>query len=205
MPMRSYLLILTLLLASCSSISQKQSAALSRAVYGTEKAILSQRYDLAAAYSKQAIRLTPPPKKKPVVSPVVFRGLKYVVLPVEQKDTPTLSIGSPAMDALLEQSKGLQGQMRAENRAVESVERAGDKVLIKKEEVLNKAEKDQVVKDSKVWSKVKSWASWLSLLAVIGALLYFAPVVIPVVYPILQTLGQFIGFLIRKVFNRNDN
>lgn len=203
--MRSYLLILTLLLVSCSSVSQKQSAALSRAVYSTEKAIRAGRYDLAARYSEQTVRLIPPPKKKPVVSPITFKGTRFVVLPVEQKDVPTLSIGSQSMDALLSESKAVAGQLKAENRAVESVERTGDKVLIKKEEVLNKAEKDQVVKDSKVWSKVKSWASWLSLLAVIGALLYFAPVVIPVVYPILQTLGQFIGFLIRKVFNRNDN
>lgn len=186
----SFLLIICLFLApACTTVSQKQNAALSRAVYSTEKAISAGRYDLAAAYSKQATRLVVPPKKKPVVSPVAFKGTRYIILPEGQNGEKTLSIGSAGMDALLLESKAIAGQFRAENKATASVEADADKVLVAKEKTLEKADTAQAIARHSFWGRTFMILKLLAVAAAIGALCWFFPVVIPLLLSATHAVG----------------
>lgn len=193
--MKALLLLLCLALTACSTVSPKQSAALSRSVYATEKALKAGRYDLAASYSAQSIRLVPPPKKTPTVSPVESKGIRYVVLPQEQGNAPALSIGSQALTTLLSDSKAVARQFEAERKDLAKVEKEADSVLIRKEEVLRKAETAQVVKEATFWHRCKVWGSFLAVGAVLAALIAFVPAALPA----LRAAGSFIVRFLRRI------
>jgi len=123
------LFLILALFSGCATTAAKRASALSKVVYAEDSAIRAGRFDVAKAYSAQATRLVSPPKKRIVVKPVVSQGKKYVVLPIEFSGTPALAIGSPALNTLVASDRALQGQMRAEDKALAQVTRETDKVI----------------------------------------------------------------------------
>jgi membrane glycosyltransferase len=70
--------LIFLLLPACTVYTEKQSQALSRAVYATRDSFEKARIDLATTYASEAARIVKPPKNKIQITPIY----KTVTIPV---------------------------------------------------------------------------------------------------------------------------
>jgi hypothetical protein len=77
-----FLIWVCVFLTACTIYTEKQSQALSRAVYATKDSLDQARVDLADYYSQESTRIVKPPKERIKIDPV------FQNLPIENSTTP---------------------------------------------------------------------------------------------------------------------
>ena len=182
----------------CASVAHRQSAAFSQGIYAEHAAMQAGRFDLAEKYNEQLTRLAPPPKHAAVVHPFTSQGKTYVVVPASFQALPTVAIDSPAFTIAVGQDKALQGQIRAENKALGTFSKQTDSIVRAKDA---EAAKYEAQKPS-IWSRVCYWALALSFpLLGIGLVLLciFCPAAIPFVIAAFRLVVHVIGAFFRAI------
>lgn len=153
-------LIVLLVFTSCTVYTEKQSQALSRAVYATRDSIDKARIDLAANYSFEATRIVKPPKKKidiqavyktttvPVIAssakpknPIQVNKQRVVVVPEQYKNDTVIVVDSEEYQQLLK-DKQLAERLKKENDQLTIFKTEVDEELAKQQEYANKMIQD---------------------------------------------------------------
>lgn len=93
-----------LLLVSCTVYTEKQSQALSRAVYATRDSFEKARIDLANSYASEAARIVKPPKNKIEISSV-FKDVTIPVVASQAKPKTPISVNKQRVLVIPEQYK----------------------------------------------------------------------------------------------------
>jgi hypothetical protein len=93
-----------LLLVSCTVYTEKQSQALSRAVYATRDSFERARIDLANSYASEAARIVKPPKNKIEISSV-FKDITIPVVASQAKPKTPIPVNKQRVLVIPEQYK----------------------------------------------------------------------------------------------------
>jgi hypothetical protein len=93
-----------LLLVSCTVYTEKQSQALSRAVYATRDSFERARIDLANSYASEAARIVKPPKNKIEISSV-FKDVTIPVVASQAKPKTPIPVNKQRVLVIPEQYK----------------------------------------------------------------------------------------------------
>ena len=93
-------LLVPLFLSGCVTFSEKNSEALSVAVYATKDSIDNSRVDLAEKYSNEATRLVSPPKKRVEIKAIVEKHDRKTIVPISYRKDEVISVGSERFDQL---------------------------------------------------------------------------------------------------------
>lgn len=125
-----FLFLIFLLLPACAVYTEKQSQALSRAVYATRDSFEKARVDLATTYASEAARIVKPPKNKIEIVPIY----KTVTIPV---------VASSA-------KPGVKAQVNKQRILVIPAEYKNDTVV-----VVNSEEYQQLLKDKETFEQLK--------------------------------------------------
>ena len=140
----------------------------------------------------------PPPKVPAVVHSFTTKGKTYAVLPQSFQSVPTVAAGSTLFDTALGNDKTLQGQLNADNKALDSFSKQTDSIVRAKDA---EAAKYEAQKPS-VWQNILHWVRWLSIpLLGIGlvCLCVFFPPAIPFVVAGLRLIIHLIGAFFRAL------
>lgn len=189
-------LIVGFVFSSCSSVQEKRSQSLSRAVYAENSALTSGRFDLAAQYGKQAERLLKPPKKPVAVKPLDIQGKRFLTLPGEFNGTPTLVFGTPEADKALKADPKTEKQVKEEQKTLGKVEKEETKIIaqVQKEEAKEKSSGSSFFHLGFFGKLIL--ASPLFLLLVFGVLCIFFPALLPLLFNLVSDIREGINFLL---------
>ena len=191
---------LSLVLVGCSSVGKKQNAQISRGIYATNAALKAGRYDLAQEYSDETARLSPPPKKRVEIKPILIHGKQTVILPSEFKDVPSVSIDSPALTLAIGQDKELQRQFKRENSTFKAFSNQTDSIIREKEKIVEKAEAAKPT----FWQRVRHFIFLSSPFVIIGGLIclvVFVPASIPFILAVFNAIGRALNWILQAITN----
>ena len=158
-----------LFLNSCTVYTEKQSEALSKAVYATKDSLDNARLDLADKYSEESARIVKPPKKKidilPVykktidtissqskVSPTIINKQRVLVIPEKYKNDTVVVVSSEEYQQLLK-DKETYAQIEKDNKNLIEVKQLVDQELIRQKEYNDKMIKDLNIMQKKLVEK----------------------------------------------------
>ena len=149
-----------LFLASCTVYTEKQSQALSRAVYAAKESFEKARIDLASNYTNEASRIVKPPKNKiditpiyktttiPVVAssakpkqPTPINKKRVLVIPEAYKNDTAIVINSEEYQELLKDKQAFE-QLKKDNEQLTKFKTEVDEELTKQQEYNNKMIQD---------------------------------------------------------------
>ena len=122
------------LFASCKTPPlppmQRDLEPVSQAVYATNDSISLARFDLAASYSAQTVRLVDPPKQRISIKPLRKTSDKniYVVVPAWLQGKPVLVVDSKEYEDLIKQQETSK-QLLEENQNLEFLKSNMDKEI----------------------------------------------------------------------------
>ena len=168
--MKCLISVVCICLSSCTIYTEKQSEALSRAVYATRDSFESARIDLADAFSAEAARIVKPPKKKITVKsihtsedvvvgttdtgePIIKQSnVRRVVVPERYKNDVVVVVNSKEYNELLK-NKEIYQQLEVENESLLRFKDEVDKELTRQEQYNNKLIQDLNILQKKVVEK----------------------------------------------------
>lgn len=156
-----------ILLTSCTIYTEKQTEALSRAVYATKDSLTHGRIDLADQYSEQAVRIVKPPKQPIKIEPIfetlhtdpeknfskpssltletppssLIEKRRVLIVPEKFKNDPVVAIGTLDYEKLLLDQKNLH-QLQKDYENLSVVKKQVDQELIKQNQYHNQMVKD---------------------------------------------------------------
>lgn len=149
-----FVAVVCVLLTSCTVYTEKQSQALSRAVYATKDSFEMARIDLASEYASEASRIVKPPKKKIEISSLYKSSTendttstkiegpqRLLVVPEKYKNDAVLIVNSKEYQQLLKDKKVLE-QVKKENELLSQFKVEVDQELAKQEQYNNKMVQD---------------------------------------------------------------
>jgi len=153
-------LVCVLFLASCTVYTEKQSQALSRAVYAAKESFEKARIDLASDYTNEASRIVKPPKNKisitsvyktttiPVITssakpkePVSVNKQRVLIVPENYKNDTVIVINSEEYQQLLKDKQAFE-QLKKDNEQLNKFKIEVDEELTKQHEYANKMIQD---------------------------------------------------------------
>jgi len=156
----SALFLFFLLLPACTVYTEKQSQALSRAVYATRDSFEKARVDLATTYASEAARIVNPPKNKieivpvyktvtvPVVTssakpkvPIQVNKQRVLVIPAEYKNDTVVVVNSEEYQQLLK-DKETFAQLKRDYEQTLKFKSEVDDELARQEAYANKMVQD---------------------------------------------------------------
>jgi hypothetical protein len=137
--MKTLMLICSLvLLTSCTIYTEKQSEALSQAVYATKDSLNNARFDLADQYSEQTTRIVKPPKARIKIDPV-FENLQT---PGISKSQEKINIINPKPPTLTDGRRIMIVPERFKNDPVVAVNTEEYETLLKDQAIRKQLESD---------------------------------------------------------------
>lgn len=153
------LCVSVLLLTSCTIYTEKQSEALSRVVYATKDSLENARIDLADEYSKEAVRIVKPPKKRIKIEPIfenIYIQDNYktetanittnsratLSAPLRLNAPSSLSLDTKQVPSLVERKRVLVVPERFKNDPVVAVNTVEYERLLQDQEVYKQIQKD---------------------------------------------------------------
>lgn len=155
-----FLFLIFLLLPACTVYTEKQSQALSRAVYATRDSFEKARIDLATTYASEAARIVKPPKNKieivpvyktvtiPVVTssakpkvPIQVNKQRVLVIPAEYKNDTVVVVNSEEYQQLLK-DKETFAQLKRDYEQTLKFKSEVDDELARQEAYANKMVQD---------------------------------------------------------------
>jgi membrane glycosyltransferase len=155
-----FLFLIFLLLPACTVYTEKQSQALSRAVYATRDSFEKARVDLATTYASEAARIVKPPKNKieivpvyktvtiPVVTssakpkvPIQVNKQRVLVIPAEYKNDTVVVVNSEEYQQLLK-DKETFAQLKRDYEQTLKFKSEVDDELARQEAYANKMVQD---------------------------------------------------------------
>jgi hypothetical protein len=155
-----FLFLIFLLLPACTVYTEKQSQALSRAVYATRDSFEKARVDLATTYASEAARIVKPPKNKieivpvyktvtiPVVTssakpkvPIQVNKQRVLVIPAEYKNDTVVVVNSEEYQQLLK-DKDTFAQLKRDYEQTLKFKSEVDDELARQEAYANKMVQD---------------------------------------------------------------
>lgn len=168
----AFLTAFSFFLNSCTVYTEKQSEALSRAVYAAKDSLEVARVDLADSYSSEAVRIVKPPKVRVQIKPVYnsvnvissqsatdsnrsinSQKQRVLVVPEKYKNDTVVVINSNEYQELLKQKETL-AQLEQDYQNLTSFKLEIDQELLRQEsyknkmiEDLNKLQKEVLKKD----------------------------------------------------------
>jgi hypothetical protein len=151
--MKKSLIIATLLLASCTYYTEKQSEALSQNVYATSDSLNNKRVDLAYYYSNETIKLVKLPKHRINIQPVYEAGsvvkngpkkekTEVVLVPDKYKGGRIIVVGSTEYQDLLK-DRTIKQQLEKDNTNLKKANDTTNKELLHQKEMM-----DTIVKNA---------------------------------------------------------
>lgn len=141
--MKIMILLLSMLLTSCTVYTEKQSEALSRNAYATDDSLNAARVDLAYYYSQETIRLVKPPKKRIDIKAVYEKSgtqetsTRVAMIPEQYKQDRIVTVNSKEYQTLI-QDKAIAAQLKKDNQNIALAKEATEKELAKQAEMTNK-------------------------------------------------------------------
>ena len=170
---------LTLLLASCTVYTEKQSEAVSQNVYATQEALDKARVDLAYFYSTETTKFIKPPKRSIKINAVYEAGAvvknnikgdktRVVIVPEQYKNNKVVVVESVEYQKLL-QDRDIKKILDQDNKNKELQLQSNKIELTKQIEMKDKLIKDLNFYQTEVY-KLRLRCLWLSLI-IIGLLL----------------------------------
>lgn len=158
-----------LFLNSCTVYTEKQSEALSKAVYATKDSLDNARLDLAGKYSEESVRIVKPPKKRidvqPVykktidvissqskVSPTIINKQRVLIIPEKYKTDTVVVVSSEEYQQLLK-DKETYAQIEKDNKNLVEIKLLVDEELIRQKEYTDKMIKDLNIMQKKLVEK----------------------------------------------------
>jgi hypothetical protein len=158
--MKKAFLIATLLLASCTYYTEKQSEALSQNVYATNDSLNKARVDLAYYYSNETTRLVKIPKKRIQIQSIYEAGKvaqanvksRVVIVPDQYKGDKVVVVGSTDYQALLK-DREIARQLEKDNINLIKAKKTTDAELAKQAEYTNKMVRDLNHLQAEVYKK----------------------------------------------------
>lgn len=158
-------------LAACTIYTEKQSQALSRAVYATRDSFEKARIDLATNYASEAARIVKPPKNKieitsvyktvtvPVVTseakpkrPVPVNKQRVLVIPEQYKHDTVIVVNTEEYQQLLK-DKETFAQLKRDHEQTLKFKSEVDEELAKQEAYANKMIQDLNIMQKKLVEK----------------------------------------------------
>jgi hypothetical protein len=184
------LILFPIIFSSCTMYTEKRSEALSQAVVATSDSIDAARFDLAEHYSKEAVKLAKPPKKKIQIEPIITtktfdsinnisndekKPVMRLVVPETLRHTELLIENSNEWNELLK-IKEFSKQIERDKKNLLVLKSNVDKELQKQNEMknkmvadLNKMQKELIKKDLAI---IRRNIVIVTLIVLIGAGLY---------------------------------
>jgi len=184
--MKRFLLLFTLLIASCTYYTEKQSEALSQNVYATNDSLGKARVDLAYFYSNETTKFVKPPKHPVKINAVYQAGdvvknsksaekTRVVIVPDQYRNDKVVVVGSTEYQELLK-DREIKKQLEQDNKNMTK------QLDINKDEIKKQNDmRDKMVKDlnhlqSEIYKKDLAilWRNIIiiSLLGLIGGYIY---------------------------------
>lgn len=160
---------LFLVLAACTVYTEKQSQALSKAVYATRDSFEAARIDLADSYSAEAARIVHPPKERVDVKSVYKKNIdvigsaskpvsrvtskqRIVIIPEKYRNDVVVVVSSEEYQNLLK-DKEVMSQLQKDFESLTLVKQEVDQEIIKQQEYSNKMIKDLNIMQKKLVEK----------------------------------------------------
>lgn len=163
------LCFLFLFLNSCTIYTEKQSEALSKAVYATKDSLDNARLDLADKYVEESARIVKPPKKRidiqPVykktidtissqskIKPTIMNKQRVLIIPEKYKNDTVVVVSSEEYQQLLK-DKETYTQIEKDNKNLIETKKLVDEELIRQMEYNDKMIKDLNIMQKKLIEK----------------------------------------------------
>lgn len=160
---------LFLVLTACTVYTEKQSQALSRAVYATRDSFEAARIDLADSYSAEAARIVHPPKGRVEVKSVYKKSVdvigsgskpvskvtakqRVVIIPEKYRNDVVVVVSSKEYQNLLK-DKEIMTQLEKDLDNLTFVKQEVDQEIVKQQEYNNKMIKDLNIMQKKLIEK----------------------------------------------------
>ena len=165
-----FVIVICLLSVSCTIYTERQSQALSRAVYATRDSFDSARLDLADAFSAEAARIVKPPKNKISVKSInkvedvavkvgedgntiiEKTNVRRVIVPERYKNDIVVVVNSKEYNELLK-NKEIYKQLETENQTLLKFKTEVDEELTKQEKYNSKLIQDLNIMQKKLVEK----------------------------------------------------
>jgi hypothetical protein len=162
--------VISFFLLSCTIYTEKQSQALSRAVYATKDSLENARLDLADVYSTETTRIVKPPKERIKIegiykknidiitidnkpnSPTPKNKQRVLIIPEKYKNDSVVVINSEEYQNLLK-DKEIYQQLEQDYNLLTSFKKEVDDELIKQKEYTEKMIKDLNIMQKKLVEK----------------------------------------------------
>ena len=188
-----------MLLFGCQSASEKHRELVNQGIARIDESLKHGRVDLAFRYSS-ALRDANPSKSVVHIKDFEDGAKKYVVLPVDYTNKPTLTLDSPEYNEILSQNQELKKQVAQE---VESFQ----KYEAKTREAVRKAnEEASRERRSGFWGWFFALGSLGSILGIVAVCIFF-PAAQPLIANILQSFISGVNHsinMIAKLFKKNE-
>ena len=164
-----YVLILCMVVSSCTIYTEKQSEALSRSVYATKDSLDTARLDLADTYANESTRIVRPPKQridiKPVykknidnissqskVKPTIINKQRVLIIPEKYKNDTVVVVSSEEYQQLLKDKETYE-QIEKDNASLVETKKLVDEELIRQMEYNDKMVRDLNIMQKKLVEK----------------------------------------------------
>ncbi len=164
-----YVLILCMMVSSCTVYTEKQSEALSRSVYATKDSLDTARLDLADTYANESTRIVRPPKQridiKPVykknidnissqskVKPTIINKQRVLIIPEKYKNDTVVVVSSEEYQQLLKDKETYE-QIEKDNASLVETKKLVDEELIRQMEYNDKMVRDLNIMQKKLVEK----------------------------------------------------
>ena len=165
----TFLCFLFLILPACTVYTEKQSQALSRAIYATRDSFEAARIDLADSYSAEAARIVHPPKSRVDVKTVYKKTVdiigssskpvstvaskqRIVIIPEKYRNDVVVVVSSTEYQNLLKDKETFE-QLQKDLDNLTLVKQEVDEEIIKQQEYNNKMIKDLNIMQKKLVEK----------------------------------------------------
>lgn len=132
-------------------------------------------------------------------SPDTSLGENLVILPEIAANKTVVVENSAEFNTLLEENKELKKQIIKERKEKEKFEKQVDTVIKKEAETIRRADERDIINKHSFWGKVKFWGIVVACAGGLGALMWFFPVIIPVVSIVARGIGRGIGAFFRII------
>ena len=165
----TFFCFLFLILPACTVYTEKQSQALSRAVYATRDSFEAARIDLADSYSAEAARIVHPPKTRVGVRSVYKKNIdvigssskpvstvaskqRVVIIPEKYRNDVVVVVSSKEYQNLLK-DKEVMEQLQKDFDNLTLVKQEVDEEIVRQQEYSNKMIKDLNIMQKKLIEK----------------------------------------------------
>ena len=184
--MRKILILATLLIASCTVYTEKQSEVVSQNVYATNDSLGKARVDLAYFYSNETTKFIKPPKHPVKINAVYQAGdvvknsksaekTRVVIVPDQYRNDKVVVVGSTEYQDLLK-DREIKKQLEQDNKNIIKQLDVNKDELKRQNDMRDKMVKDLTHLQSEVYKKDLAilWRNIIiiSLLVLIGIYFY---------------------------------